>query len=587
VKPKFNDAFWRWFGDSVVCNEDGSPKVVYHGTQTKEIREFRMDKKLSDYGDTDLGFFFSGAKQCADEFGTMSVAAYLSMKNPVHIDALEFFNIINDHPAWYARDFRRLRRQYIKAGHDGIIVSANVNINRLSGPGWGQFDCETYIVFRPEQIKSVYNDGTWDADDPSIRSNPPVHAIRSIERRHAVTDPDHVFALAKSIRAHGWQGPPLVIWGPINWGNSVMLTGVHRMAALDLLLKQDREFAEGLDIPVLVVDQQGLSEEVIDDAGIHWDGDIVSLYDSDEIATLLDAMGEREAASLVRDEGGDVWDADDPRIGSNPPIDSVLGIGYLIKGKKIIKFLPKTEHHTYIRERPDLFGLEQSSWLQEASADDLFKLLFDKGWVRIRYGGGTLNAQGEKKSDVRQAVSSFVVSNGMPSRATVEWLGIFRALENSEEITDFINDGSIPSRNPPEIDGAEYGYAGIREGFKITGPYGETAIGYAYNADFPNDIGSPSRGELFLVNVPEEVRRKGAGKAISIEALKLMTSHGAETVVMHATSVGGQRIIDSLIMDGYISEPIRASSTGKKEYRIHNDGVWDADEHGLHTGARP
>ena len=319
MKPKFNDAFWRWFGDSVVCNEDGSPKVVYHGTQTKEIREFRMDKKLSDYGDTDLGFFFSGAKQCADEFGTMSVAAYLSMKNPVHIDALEFFNIINDHPAWYARDFRRLRRQYIKAGHDGIIVSANVNINRLSGPGWGQFDCETYIVFRPEQIKSVYNDGTWDADDP--------------------------------------------------------------------------------------------------------------------------------------------------RVGSNP--------------------------------------------------------------------------------------------------------------------------FSVPSRNPPKIDGVEYGYAGIREGFKITGPYGETAIGYAYSADFPNDIGSPSRGELFLVNVPEEARGRGAGKAISIEALKLMTSHGAETVVMHATSVGGQRIIDSLIMDGYISEPIRASSTGKKEYRIHNDGVWDADEHGLHTGARP
>ena len=149
------------------------------------------------------------------------------------------------------------------------------------------------------------------------------------------------------------------------------------------------------------------------------------------------------------------------------------------------------------------------------------------------------------------------------------------------------NPFSVPSRNPPEIDGVEYGYAGIREGFKITGPYGETAIGYAYSADFPNDIGSPSRGELFLVNVPEEARGRGAGKAISIEALKLMTSHGAETVVMHATSVGGQRIIDSLIMDGYISEPIRASSTGKKEYRIHNDGVWDADEHGLHTGARP
>jgi hypothetical protein len=175
MPAKLNAAFWKWFGDSVVRTEDGMPMVVYHGTQTKEIREFRMDKKSSDYGDTDLGFFFSGAKRCADEFGAMSVDAYLSMKNPVHIDALEFFNIINDHPDWYARDFRRLRRQYIKAGHDGIIVSADANINRLLGPGWGQFDCETYIVFRPEQIKSIDNNGTWDADDPNIRSNPQRH----------------------------------------------------------------------------------------------------------------------------------------------------------------------------------------------------------------------------------------------------------------------------------------------------------------------------------------------------------------------------------------------------------------------------
>jgi hypothetical protein len=115
----------------------------------------------------------------------------------------------------------------------------------------------------------------------------------------------------------------------------------------------------------------------------------------------------------------------------------------------------------------------------------------------------------------------------------------------------------------------EYGYAGIKEGFKIAGPSGETAIGYAYGADFPTDVSSPSRGELFLVNVPEHRRRRGAGKAISIRAIEMMKQqHGCETVVMHATSAGGRAIIESLIAEGYISEPIRTSSTGKKEYKI-------------------
>jgi len=114
----------------------------------------------------------------------------------------------------------------------------------------------------------------------------------------------------------------------------------------------------------------------------------------------------------------------------------------------------------------------------------------------------------------------------------------------------------------------EHGYAGIKEGFKITGPSGETAIGYAYGADFPMDVSSPSRGELFLVSVPESRRRAGAGKAISIRAIEMMEQHGCETVVMHATSVGGQAVVDSLIREGCISGPIRTSETGKSEYRI-------------------
>jgi hypothetical protein len=35
MNPKLNAAFWRWFGDSVIRNADGSPMVMYHGTCAK------------------------------------------------------------------------------------------------------------------------------------------------------------------------------------------------------------------------------------------------------------------------------------------------------------------------------------------------------------------------------------------------------------------------------------------------------------------------------------------------------------------------------------------------------------------------
>jgi hypothetical protein len=31
---------------------------------------------------------------------------------------------------------------------------------------------DSYAAFYPWQIKSIDNDGTWDTDDPDIRSNP-------------------------------------------------------------------------------------------------------------------------------------------------------------------------------------------------------------------------------------------------------------------------------------------------------------------------------------------------------------------------------------------------------------------------------
>lgn len=131
------------------------------------------------------------------------------------------------------------------------------------------------------------------------------------------------------------------------------------------------------------------------------------------------------------------------------------------------------------------------------------------------------------------------------------------------------DDPSIRSNPPVQSKfSTQLGYGGIPEGFKIESPAGTTAIGYVSNADFPNDSSSPTRGELFLVNVQEGQRRRGEGMSISIQALRLMKEHGCSTVNMSAISKGGAAIVDRLIREGYISKAIRTSETGKSEYRI-------------------
>jgi len=46
------------------------------------------------------------------------------------------------------------------------------------------------VVFSPNQIKSIDNDGTWDADDPDIRSNPPMLPAHARARWFHATDQD-------------------------------------------------------------------------------------------------------------------------------------------------------------------------------------------------------------------------------------------------------------------------------------------------------------------------------------------------------------------------------------------------------------
>lgn len=151
--------FKRWFGDwqnhpenaSKVVNEDGTPKVVYHGTNA-EFNTFQQENGA---------YFFSEsmdyAESMADERrGNRIIEAYLKMKNPytVKLPPEQFTDNFAEAPVIrYAKEH----------GHDGVIFEYDGSKEDLA---YDKF----YVVFDSAQIKSATdNIGTFDKTNPDIR----------------------------------------------------------------------------------------------------------------------------------------------------------------------------------------------------------------------------------------------------------------------------------------------------------------------------------------------------------------------------------------------------------------------------------
>lgn len=187
-------AFRKWFGDSQVVNDDGTPMVVYHGTNA-DFSEFLIPN-----GDADLGAHFGTIEQATirssggESINIMPV--YLSIGNPLRLeDGGDFF------PDEVYRQLDEIgitmgegrgisvsRDAIIAAGYDGVVYLNRREIPDMNDPygdaTLGKLDDEvreaypdaqdSYIAFRPEQIKSaIGNNGNFDAANPDIRFSMP------------------------------------------------------------------------------------------------------------------------------------------------------------------------------------------------------------------------------------------------------------------------------------------------------------------------------------------------------------------------------------------------------------------------------
>jgi hypothetical protein len=171
-------AFWKWFGASKVVDEQGRPLVVYHGTTNGDIN----------FAGRERGIFFTDSTEKANGYTVGSFVrgghegavypAYVSMKNPLVIDALgkRNDNIPVPWQPWKPKVFGNLPAgavsvegafKYAMAhGHDGLIVRNVIDTHDIHARDKGS----VYAVASPEQIKSATgNRGTFDAGNPDIR----------------------------------------------------------------------------------------------------------------------------------------------------------------------------------------------------------------------------------------------------------------------------------------------------------------------------------------------------------------------------------------------------------------------------------
>jgi hypothetical protein len=147
-------AFKRWFGESKVVDASGKPLIAYHGT-IQDVGEFKegVSRNIS-FTEGAKGFYFSADPDVASGYATYPMLTkdkqggnvlpvFLSIKNPLRLESGSIEQTIIT-----PKDLEKYKSQ----GYDGIVVG----------------DFEEIVVFEPTQIKSVFNKGTWNPNDPRI-----------------------------------------------------------------------------------------------------------------------------------------------------------------------------------------------------------------------------------------------------------------------------------------------------------------------------------------------------------------------------------------------------------------------------------
>ena len=228
------EAFKNWFGDwekdpqnaSKVVDENGEPRVVYHGTYGDfTVFDKAMIGSATDYGLWGRGFYFTNMENTP--YGNKKLALFLNIRNPFIFNDYKSAEEIGDYlNIWdgnfheddrfgifrpYAAGAAQIADSAQERGHDGLMVVLGK---------WTE-----YIAFEPNQIKSATdNRGTFDPKNPDITFS--VRAVQNLGAVHSIS-PEK---LMEAEKLGGMPVPSVAVTRldqPYSWGgdNSIYLIG--------------------------------------------------------------------------------------------------------------------------------------------------------------------------------------------------------------------------------------------------------------------------------------------------------------------------------------------------------------------------
>lgn len=137
--------FKTWFGESKVVDDAGAPKVMYHGT-AKDIEEFAAGRSARGL------IFFTDNPKFASDYTTSKGGSEAGGANviPVYISA----NKIHKPMRW--SEAQGLGAEHFTdRGYDAVKIIDDGGV-------------ETLAVVKPTQIKSIFNRGKFDPNDPRL-----------------------------------------------------------------------------------------------------------------------------------------------------------------------------------------------------------------------------------------------------------------------------------------------------------------------------------------------------------------------------------------------------------------------------------
>lgn len=188
--------FQNWFKNSKVVDENGEPLRVYRGDVEDKEGIFFTSSTDTAEGYTRSTFFRGGN-------APQTTAAYLSLQNPLIIDALgkRNDNIPVPWSEWKPKVFGNLPDTAVsvegayayalKKGHDGLIVR---NVVDTADPTERAKPSDVYAVKSPSQVKSaIGNRGTFDPNEDNI-----LFAKNTLTRK-ALNQLDKVFEKSASL----------------------------------------------------------------------------------------------------------------------------------------------------------------------------------------------------------------------------------------------------------------------------------------------------------------------------------------------------------------------------------------------------